>query len=34
MGTHSSIPAWRITQTEKPGELWKSVAESDMIEAA
>ena len=35
MVTHSSILAWRIPQTEEPGELWAiahGVAKSDLIE--
>ena len=35
MVTHSSILAWRIPQTEEPGELWATahgVAKSDLIE--
>ena len=36
MATHSSILAWRIPQTEEPGELRgvRGVAESDMTERA
>ena len=30
--THSSIPAWKILQTEEPGGLQRSCKESDTIE--
>ena len=26
MATHSSIPAWEISWTEEPGELWSMVS--------
>ena len=33
MATHSSIFAWRIPWTEKPGRLVHGVAESDVTES-
>ena len=33
MATHSSILAWRIPQTEKPGGLQSMESQSDMTEA-
>ena len=33
METHSSIPAWRLSQTEEPGVLVHWVTESDTTEA-
>ena len=32
MATHSSILAWRITGTEKPGKLWSMRLQRDMTE--